>query len=66
MALVNRKIVALLNDKKIIINRVDIGTFLTTQEMAGFSITIFRLNKNLKGLLNVPASSLCMKINKAP
>ena len=62
LAIVNRKVLALLDEKKIIINRVDIGTFLTTQEMAGFSITIFKLNKNLSSLLNMPASSLCMKI----
>lgn len=66
LAIVNRKIVSLLHEKKVIINRVDIGTFLTTQEMAGFSITIFKLDKNLKSLLNMPASSLCMKISEAP
>ena len=66
LALVNRKVVAMLGEKKIIINRVDIGTFLTTQEMAGFSITIFKLNEDLKGFLNMPGSSLCMKIDEAP
>ena len=66
LAIVNRKIVRVLDEKNIKINRIDIGTFLTTQEMAGFSITIFKLNQNSKHLLNIPASSLCMKISKVP
>jgi len=35
-----------------------VGTYLTVQEMAGFSITLMRLEEELKHYLDLPAESI--------
>lgn len=55
--IVYRKIAQLLKDKKVNILQPHIGEFATSMEMAGLSITIFKLNEKLKDLLLKPAKT---------
>jgi len=52
--IMNRKVHQLLIDAGIKIHRTEIGNFLTTQEMAGCSVTLMRLDKELKRLYDAP------------
>lgn len=58
LLIVNRRVSSLLKNQGIAIHDVQIGRYCTTQEMAGFSITLFKLDEELKRLYDVPASSL--------
>ena len=53
--IVNRKVHEILQSLGIIIHRTDVGSFLTTQEMAGCSVTLMRLDDELKRLYDAPA-----------
>ncbi len=53
--IVNRKTHNILNDLGINIHRTEVGNFLTTQEMAGCSITLMRLDNELKECYDAPA-----------
>lgn len=55
---VNRKARQLLADKGIEVVRTDVGSYFTSQEMAGFSLTLLRLDDDLERLLAAPCSSL--------
>jgi dihydroxyacetone kinase-like protein len=48
--IMNRKTNQLISDRGIRIHQTDIGNFLTTQEMAGCSITLMKLDNELKSL----------------
>ena len=61
LCIINRHIFAILNDAQVDVHRTDIGSFLTTQEMAGFSISILKLDDNISALLDQRASGLVMK-----
>jgi len=63
LCIINRKIMNILKGINVDVHRSDIGTFLTTQEMSGFSISLLKLNNELETLLDLPASSLSMKFN---
>lgn len=52
--IVNRKVHELLRSLEINIHRTDVGSFLTTQEMAGCSVTLMRLDDELKSLYDAP------------
>ncbi len=52
--IMNRKVHQLLTDMGIKIHRTEIGNFLTTQEMAGCSVTLMRLDEELKKLYDAP------------
>ncbi|MBB4301718.1 dihydroxyacetone kinase-like protein [Rhodobium orientis] len=54
----NRRVRARLADAGITVHRTEVGPFITSQEMAGYSITLMRLDDELKGYLDAPASSL--------
>lgn len=58
MLVVNRCVRQLLQDAGIQVHRSDVGTYLTVQEMAGFSITLMRLDDELKHYLDLPAESI--------
>ncbi len=58
MLIVNRRVRQILDDKGIKVHRSHVGTWLTVQEMAGFSITLMRLDDELKHYLDLPAESL--------
>jgi dihydroxyacetone kinase-like protein len=58
MLVVNRRIRELLAERSITVHRTDVGTWLTVQEMAGFSVTLMRLDDELKRLLSLPCRSV--------
>lgn len=58
MLIVNRRVRQILADQGIIVHRTDVGTYLTVQEMAGFSITVMKLDDELKHYLDLPARSV--------
>jgi len=54
---VNRKIAAMLAEKNIVIAKTYVGNYMTSLEMAGFSITVLKLDSELKELLLAPADT---------
>ena len=58
MLIVNRRVRQILDGKGIKVHRTDVGTWVTTQEMAGLSITLMKLDDELKHYLDLPAESL--------
>ena len=61
MLIANRKINQILNEKGIKIYDTLIGTYCTCQEMAGLSITLMRIDDELKKYYDMPADSLSFK-----
>ncbi len=61
MLIVNRKVYQILNEKGIKIHDTIIGTYCTCQEMAGLSITLMKLDEELKKYYDMPANSLSFK-----
>ena len=59
LLIVLRKAKELLTERGIKIHDVAIGSFVTCQEMAGLSLSITRLDEELKGLWDMPCSSVC-------
>lgn len=57
MLIVNRRVRQLLARHGIAVYRTHIGTWLTVQEMAGFSITFMRLDDELRRYLDMPCDS---------
>jgi dihydroxyacetone kinase-like protein len=57
-----RKVRQLLTEKGIKIGRSYVGEFFTGLEMAGFSVTLTKLDSELKGLLGAPADTPYYKI----
>jgi len=55
--IINRKVHELLRSMSIQIHRSDVGNFLTTQEMAGCSVSLMRLDGELKACYDAPAST---------
>ncbi len=58
LMIVTRKAMELLADKGIDVARVDIGAFFCSQEMAGFSLSLLKLDDELERLLNAPCESI--------
>lgn len=56
--IVNRAARALLAERGISVHATDIGPYVTCQEMAGFSITLMRLDDELRRLYDLPADSV--------
>lgn len=52
----------ILRDKNIRIYRPFIGNYMTSLEMAGCSVTLFKLDEELKALLDAPCDTLALKI----
>ncbi len=57
LLIANRKAHQVLADKDITVYDTVIGSYCTSQEMAGFSITLMRLDDELKTYYDMPASS---------
>lgn len=57
LLIVNKSVRWLLSSEGINVHRTYIGSWLTSQEMAGFSITLMKLDDELKHYLDLPASS---------
>ena len=58
LLIVNRKVAQVLRDKGIKVYDTLIGSYCTCQEMAGFSITLMKLDDELKKYYDMPVSSL--------
>ncbi len=58
LMIVNRTVRAMLDHAGIAVRRTDSGPYLTCQEMAGFSITLLRLDDQLARHLETPCRSL--------
>jgi dihydroxyacetone kinase-like protein len=57
LLIVYRKVHMLLAEKGIKVFMPHIGEFATSMEMAGLSVTVFRLDEELKALLQAPAKT---------
>lgn len=57
LLIANRKVRQILADKHINVHDTLIGSYCTSQEMAGFSITLLKLDEELKKYYDMPASS---------
>jgi len=57
MFIVTRKIYSYLKEKGISIYSAEVGEFCTSQEMAGISITLIKLDDEIKKFYNMPANS---------
>ena len=53
--IVSRKVHEILQNQAISVHRTEVGNFLTTQEMAGCSVTLMRLDDELKKCYDAPA-----------
>jgi dihydroxyacetone kinase-like protein len=61
LLIVNRRIRQILREKNIAVHDTVMGGFATTQEMAGFSITLMKLDDELKRYYDMPAASFGYK-----
>ena len=61
LLIVNRKIRQILSEKGIAVYDTVMGAFATTQEMAGFSISLMKLDEELKRYYDMPAASFGCK-----
>ena len=59
--IVNRKLNELLDEKQVKITKTFVGNYMTSIEMPGFSITVLKLDEELKGLLNAVADTPAFK-----
>jgi dihydroxyacetone kinase-like protein len=58
LLIINRKVRQILREKNIAVYDTVVGSYCTCQEMAGFSITLLKLDDELKKYYDMPASSL--------
>jgi dihydroxyacetone kinase-like protein len=58
LLIVNRKVAQILREKNIKTHDTLLGSYCTCQEMAGFSITLMKLDDELKKYYDMPASSI--------
>ncbi len=57
LLIVNRRVRQILEEEGITVYRTFIGSYLTSQEMAGFSISLMKLDGELKHYLDLPSAS---------
>ncbi|NEY20009.1 dihydroxyacetone kinase subunit DhaK [Bacillus ginsengihumi] len=55
--IINRKVAQILEENGIKTHDIDVNSYCTTQEMGGFSITLLKLDDELKDLYDAPAVS---------
>ncbi len=60
LLVVNKKVHSILQEKGITIYDTLIGSYCTSQEMAGFSISLLKLNDELKKYYDMPAESFAL------
>jgi dihydroxyacetone kinase-like protein len=60
--IVNKKVNEMLEEKGIKIHKTFVGEFMTSLEMAGFSISLLKLDSELKELLDAPADTPAFKM----
>jgi len=56
--IVNRAVRRILAERGISVHATDVGAYVTCQEMAGFSLTLMRLDDELRMLYDLPADSV--------
>ena len=61
LLIVNRKVHKLLEEKGIKVYKTLVGEYMTSIEMAGFSVSILKLDEELKSLLDAPADTPAYK-----
>ncbi|MEH7306048.1 dihydroxyacetone kinase subunit DhaK [Neobacillus drentensis] len=66
LLIVNRRVAQILEEKEIVAFDMEVNSYCTTQEMAGFSITLLKLDDELKDLYNAPADSPYYKKGLVP
>ena len=57
----NLHVKEILDEKKITIAKTLVGNYMTSLDMAGFSVTLLKLDDELKGFLNAPADTPAYK-----
>ncbi|BEP28852.1 dihydroxyacetone kinase subunit DhaK [Helicovermis profundi] len=62
--LLNNSTEKALSDKKIKIYKTFVGNYMTSLDMSGASISLLRLDEELKELLDGPSDTIALKINK--
>ncbi|MBU3145473.1 dihydroxyacetone kinase subunit DhaK [Clostridium sp. CF012] len=60
--IVNRKVHKILEEKGVKVYRTFVGEFMTSLEMSGFSVTLLKLDDELKILLDAPADTPALKV----
>lgn len=60
--IVNKKLNEMLTEREIKIHKTFVGEYMTSLEMAGFSISILKLDNELKGLLDAKADTPALKV----
>jgi dihydroxyacetone kinase-like protein len=60
--IVNRKVHQLLAEKEVKVYKSFVGEFMTSLEMAGCSVTLLKLDQELKALLDAPADTPALKV----
>lgn len=61
--IINKKLQAILKDKGLYMVKTYVGNYMTSLEMAGFSISLLKLDSELKSLLLAPAETLGLTQN---
>ncbi len=59
LLIINRKVKEVLREKGIKVHDTIIGPLVTCQEMAGFSLSLTKLDPELKALWDMPCASVC-------
>ena len=59
LLIINRKVKAVLREKGVRVHDTIIGPLVTCQEMAGFSLSLTKLDPELKALWDLPCASVC-------
>jgi dihydroxyacetone kinase-like protein len=59
--IVNRKVHKLLEEKGVKVYKTLVGEYMTSIEMSGFSISVLKLDEELKELLSAPADTPAFK-----
>lgn len=62
--IINKKVSEMLREKGIKVHKTFVGEFMTSLEMAGCSVTILKLDDELKELLDEPADTPAFKVFK--
>ena len=58
LLIVSRKVHQILRDRGIVVHDTVVGSFCTCQEMAGFSLSLMKLDKELRRYYDIPSRSL--------
>ena len=61
LLIANRRVAEVLKEKNISVYQTLVGEYMTSLEMAGFSITLLKLDDELKALLDAPADTPAFK-----